>query len=158
MRASLIALMLMLASPGARAAAGDPPRPAPAAAAAPTAPNRAPAAVPAPAPPPPAPAAKGPVRVGPTTVTVIDEQESVDDIISRVRRAREERRAKRTAPGAPASDQAAPREDRKSAAKLRDKLDGHPARERVRERLQRLREPLRERVTRDNRVRAARGD
>ena len=121
-------LMLALAGPAARARADQP------------------------APPPPATTAPKPVRVGPTTVTVIDEQESVDDIISRVRRARQERAAKAVPPPAIQPIEQPPRE--KIKAKLRDARDRDKlSRKEARERAQRLRENLRER--RANRLKRA---
>ena len=108
--------------------------------------------------PPAAAAAKKPVRVGPTTVTVIDEQESVDDIISRVHRSRQERAAKVTLPPAePAagSTQQPPRG--KIKARLRDASDRDKlSRKEARERAHRLRENLRER--RANRLKGARAE
>jgi hypothetical protein len=107
---------------------------------------------------PPAPRAsapeKKPVRVGPTTVTVIDEQESVDDIISRVRRSRQPRAVTPPPPVVqPPSPPAASPEDRK--ARREAKAEERASRKQVRERLQRLRETARDR--RANR-RGARGE
>ena len=101
--------------------------------------------------PPPAPVeATKPVRVGPTTVTVIDEQESVDDIISRVKRARQERAAgtTRTAPAA-----TPPVEPPGAREKVKTKVRERATRKELRERAQRLRDNLRER--RANRLRRA---
>jgi hypothetical protein len=99
--------------------------------------------------PPPAPVeAKKPVRVGPTTVTVIDEQESVDDIISRVKRARQERAAGPAPAATPPVDPPGAREKVKN--KVRERA---ATRKELRERAQRLRENLRER--RANRLRRA---
>jgi hypothetical protein len=72
----------------------------------------------------PAPAASAketaPVRAGKTTVTVIDENESIDDIVSRVRAARAQEPRTRQSPAAegPASRTAA---------------DPHPVRDRIRD-------------------------
>ena len=132
MRLSVLVLTLALAGTGT-ARAEDQPRP----------------------PPPKTSSADKPVRVGPTTVTVIDENESVDDIISRVRKARQQHAAGTQPPAVqpprnpPASDD--------HRTKLRDgKDDDRAARKQARERLQRLRETARER--RANRLRGARAE
>jgi hypothetical protein len=96
-----------------------------------------------------------PVRVGPTTVTVIDEQESVDDIISRVRKARKERTNVAPPPAVVPPAPLSPPGDGK--AKVREaKDDERAARKQARERRQRLRETARER--RANRLRGARAE
>jgi hypothetical protein len=98
---------------------------------------------------PPAPKAttaeKKPVRVGPTTVTVIDEHESVDDIISRVRRNRQPRPGATQPPAVvpPPAPPAASPEDGKT--KREAKAEERASRKQVRERLQRLRETARDR-------------
>ena len=105
---------------------------------------------------PPAPRAsapeKKPVRVGPTTVTVIDEQESVDDIISRVRRTRQPRAL--PPPATPPPAQPAPTADDRQARR-ETKAEERASRKQARERLQRVRETARDR--RANR-RGARGE
>jgi len=90
-------------------------------------------------------AEKRPVRVGPTTVTVIDEHESVDDIISRVRRNRQPRPGATPPPAVvpPPAPPAASPED--GNTKREAKAEERASRKQVRERLQRLRETARDR-------------
>lgn len=97
--------------------------------------------------PPPAAAAKeaaAPVRAGKTTVTVIDENESVDDIVSRVRATRTQEPRLRELPAGQKTDHPDPKAEGYSKT-LRERIDeakagrpGRPgprARERIRERL-----------------------
>jgi hypothetical protein len=139
MRALLIVITLVVAAPLARA-------------------ETPPVATKAPAPAAPPVATRRPVQVGPTTVTVIDEKDSVDDIISRVRRAQQskETKAARTAVPVPMAIPAAA--DGKDQPRVRDDGEQRPRRERLRERVKRLREPLRDQVTRERRLRAVRAD
>ena len=126
-------ILLMVATLGGRALAEEPPAPRPEA---------------------------SPVRAGKTTVTVIDENESVDDVVTRVRAARGREGPTREQPGLPrtppagAQEAAADRPGPEGAAVRRALRDARAAgaprpgpvvRERIRERIQE-RKPVRPRA------------
>jgi hypothetical protein len=141
MRSSGLPSVFIFVLFAAATAHADPPKP----------PAKPPVAKPAPDP------DKRPVHIGPTTVTVIDEQESVDDIISRVRRGNQKHPTPQATPAntptviTPAATPATG-EPRRVIDKVRDRAD-RADKERLRERPRRLREQLRE-----NRIRNGRAD